>query len=54
MSDTLGVTGKTLDEIASTAEQQIAVQQATGKNLAVVELKAESLEARVAPGVRFN
>jgi len=40
--------------IKLTPEQQQVVQQATGKNAEALELTAEELEGRIAPGIRFN
>ena len=39
-------------QIKLTADQQAKIEQATGKQIAVVALKPEALEGRVAPGIR--
>ena len=40
--------------IKLTLEQQEIVRKATGKNAEALELTAEELEGRIAPGIRFN
>ena len=41
-------------KISLTTEQQAQIRQMTGQQVAAVTLKAESLEARVAPGISIN
>ena len=41
-------------QIELTPEQQAQIQQATGSRMTAVELKAETLEQRVAPGTKIN